>query len=76
MDSMKKSYEEKLAEAQAQVGDLASTKIKEKAKALPHFYNINMDPSLSGKNILLLEGEGQKTIGKPNRSDFQLFGLG
>ena len=35
-----------------------------------------MDPSLSGKNIIILEGDGEKTIGIPGKSDFPLYGLG
>ena len=76
MQSMKQSYEEKLAEAKANVSNLASSKIQEQAKKLPHFYNVNMDPSLSGKNIIILEGDGAKVIGKPGKSDIALYGLG
>lgn len=92
---MKQSYEEKLAQAQADVCDLkkkkklfktkfsskvselGASKIKEKAKSIPHFRNINMDPSLSGKNIIILEGDGQKKIGKSGTgTDIALSGLG
>ena len=43
---------------------------------MPHFYNVNMDPALSGKNIIILEGDGKKILGKPGKSDIPLYGLG
>ena len=58
------------------MGELESSKIQEKAKNIPHFYNVNVDPSLSGKNIIILEGDGEKKIGKPGKSDIQLYGIG
>jgi hypothetical protein len=58
------------------VNDLGASKIKEKAKTVVHFRNINMDPALSGKNIIILEGDGQKTIGKPGKANIELSGLG
>lgn len=48
----------------------------EKAKKLPHLSNINMDPSLSHTIKIILEGEGQKKIGVPGKSDIALNGLG
>ncbi len=40
-------------------------------------YNINIDPSLSGKNIILLDNDGEKKIGKPGKSnDIPLYGIG
>jgi hypothetical protein len=35
-----------------------------------------MDPSLSGKVKIILEGDGKKTIGIPGKSDIALNGLG
>ena len=55
---------------------MGASKIKEKAKKICHFRNINMDPALSGKNIIILEGDGQKTIGKPGKANIELSGLG
>jgi hypothetical protein len=47
----------------------------EKAKTTPHFKNINMDPSLSGTILNLLEGETKK-IGKPGKADLTFNGVG
>ena len=49
--------------------------ILEKAKKLPHFTNINMDPSLSKTIKLLLEGDGKKVIGAPGKADIALNGV-
>jgi len=76
MIEMKKSYEQKLQEAKTQTGELQSCKIKEKAKTLPHFSNINMDPTLSHTVKIVLEGQGKKTLGVPGKSDIPLNGLG
>lgn len=35
-----------------------------------------MDPSLTGKIKFILEGDGQKSIGVPKKSDIGLSGLG
>lgn len=58
-----------------QSGNSDRSQILEKAKKVPHLTNINMDPSLSGTIKLLLEGEGQKSIGLPG-SDIALNGIG
>ncbi len=50
--------------------------ILEKAKKIAHLTNINMDPSLSKTIKLLLEGDGNKVIGLPGKSDIGLAGLG
>ena len=47
----------------------------EKTKTTPHFANLNMDPALSKTVFILLEGEGEKTIGVPNKADISFRGL-
>jgi hypothetical protein len=55
---------------------MEQSKIYEKAKTTTHLRNINMDPTLSGKVKILLEGEGTKVIGLPGKSDIPMSGLG
>lgn len=57
-------------------GNLERTKIIEKSKTVPHIKNVNIDPSLSGAIIFLLEGEGPKTIGLAANSNIKLNGVG
>jgi hypothetical protein len=55
--------------------NMGRSKIIEKAKKTPHFRNINMDPSLCGTVLILLESEGSKKIGL-NQADIVLKGVG
>ncbi|CAF0775063.1 unnamed protein product [Brachionus calyciflorus] len=76
MKSMQQTYEEKLAEAKSMTENLRSTKIHEQAKTIPHLRNVNMDPSLSGTIIYLIEGEGLKKVGSGADSQVKLKGIG
>ncbi|XP_076455652.1 kinesin-like protein KIF28 isoform X2 [Babylonia areolata] len=48
MEEMAKTFEERLKEAQLAAGDSGSAEIAEKKKKVPHIYNLNMDPQLTG----------------------------
>ena len=82
MDSLKKSYEQKLAEALAKSKELDSAlkSVNEKAKICPHLSNINPDPMLTGSLKYLLEFPDKKKsaiiIGTADKVDIQIYGLG
>lgn len=58
------------------MADSDVSKVFEKAKKIPHLSNVNMDPSLTGKIKLLLEGDGSKRLAPPGKGDIPLNGLG
>jgi len=82
MESLKKSYEQKLAEALAKSKELdkALKTVNEKAKIVPHLSNINPDPMLTGSLKYLLEFPDKKKsaliIGCADKTDIQIYGLG
>ncbi|XP_052091437.1 kinesin-like protein KIF28 [Mytilus californianus] len=53
MEEMKKTFEERLKEQGTGGTDLAD--IKEKKKTIPHIYNLNMDPQLTGHMFHFLD---------------------
>lgn len=75
MKEMELSYEEKLREAKNSIQNSEQSQKLAKAKTTPHLSNINMDPSLSGTLIFLLDGDGDKKIGLPGNSDIPLQGI-
>ncbi|XP_071509131.1 kinesin-like protein KIF28 [Diadema antillarum] len=63
MEEMKKTWEEKLRQAHAaNSGDDSERAKKEACKTTPHFYNLNVDPALTGMIVHLL-GSGKYNIG-------------
>ncbi|XP_072173412.1 kinesin-like protein KIF28 [Diadema setosum] len=63
MEEMKKTWEEKLRQAHAaNSGDDSERAKKEACKTTPHFYNLNVDPALTGMIVHLL-GPGKYNIG-------------
>jgi hypothetical protein len=80
MNSMKESFEQKLAEALAKSKELTKTQQdNEWAKVSPHLTNVNADPHLTGslKYIVDLSAKRSKVvIGSADKVDIQLFGVG
>lgn len=79
IQTMKKTYEEKLIEAQAKAKEIAKYNVNEKASSLPHLSNISSDPMLTGSLKHLFETTAKKTkfiLGNSDKCDIQLFGLG
>ncbi|TRY68620.1 hypothetical protein TCAL_12159 [Tigriopus californicus] len=80
MEDMKRSYEEKLkayTEHKTLHVDHARTKIDEKKKTVPHLYNLNVDPQLSGRIVHFVEKDSTE-IGnqKGQTSDICMVGAG
>ncbi len=81
IESMKKSYEQKLAEAEAKAKELENARKlnNEKTKTCPHLTNINADPMLTGSLKYPIELNSKKnklTIGSSDKIEIQIFGLG
>jgi hypothetical protein len=79
METMKKSFEQKLAEAMAKSRELNKNDAHEKAKKCAHLTNINADPILSGSLKYLVELSAKKSkliIGSIDKADIQLSGVG
>ncbi|KAI8767400.1 kinesin protein KIF28P [Biomphalaria glabrata] len=60
MEEMKKSFEEKLKEAQLLSGDNVQTQINAKKKTTAHMYNLNTDPLLTGHIINFFDTPAEK----------------
>ena len=78
IESIKTSYEKKLAEAMAKSKELDKNNINERAKIIPHFFNINPDPMLTGSLKYLIEfGKNKNSllIGSSDKCDIQINGL-
>lgn len=82
MREMKKSYEEKLAEAKKAATEISKDdlqRINQQATITPHFSNINVDPMLTGSLKHLIEVTAKKpklTLGSSDKVDIILYGLG
>ena len=80
IESMKETYEQKLAEARAKAEELEKiTKQNEKFKNCPHFANINSDPMLTGTLKYAIDLNSKKTkmvIGTSDKAEIQIQGLG
>jgi hypothetical protein len=81
MNSMKESFEQKLAEAEARAKELASSSqtASERAKVYPHLANVNADPHLTGSLKYIIELNSKRTkvvLGSADKVDIQLYGLG
>ena len=78
IEEMKKSYEEKLKQAQtikiSATGATAADIQKQKAK-YPHIFNLNMDPMLNATIVHIIKS-GKYKIGsqKGSKSDIILYG--
>lgn len=55
MEEMKKTWEEKLKQAQESAGHDDEKEKKEARKSKPHMYNLNMDSQLSGMIVYILD---------------------
>lgn len=71
MDEMAKTFEERLKEAQLAAGGSAAAEIAEKRKTVPHIYNLNMDPQLTG-HILHFIDAPEITIGNGREESTEL----
>ncbi|PIK46734.1 putative kinesin-like protein KIF28P [Apostichopus japonicus] len=60
MEEMKKTWEEKLKQAQSSAGNGGEREKKEARKTKPHMYNLNMDNQLSGMIFHLLDQTSYK----------------
>jgi kinesin family protein 1 len=80
MNSMKESYEQKLAEAMVKAEELHNTRqMNERAKVCPHLANVNVDPHLTGSLKYIVDLGPKRTkvvIGSADKVDIQLYGLG
>ncbi|XP_041460234.1 kinesin-like protein KIF28P isoform X3 [Lytechinus variegatus] len=78
MEEMKKTWEEKLRQAQAaNVGDDSERAKKEARKNTPHLFNLNVDPALSGMIVHIL-APGNYNVGSDkaeNKPQIVLNGL-
>ena len=72
MAEMQKTFEQRLAEAQASQSNALSD-IAEKKKTTPYIYNINQDQQLSGRIVHFVEKSPTK-VGKKKDIDIQLSG--
>ncbi|XP_041372207.1 kinesin-like protein KIF28P [Gigantopelta aegis] len=72
---MEKTFEERLKEAQAQggMGTAGLAELAEKKKTVPHIYNLNMDPMLTGHIVRFLEKPEVK-LGKGSDCDILIKG--
>ncbi|KAK3595061.1 hypothetical protein CHS0354_043156 [Potamilus streckersoni] len=73
MEEMKKTFEQKLAEAQSDDEGLGTAEIQEKKKKIPHFSNLNMDPMLTGHVIHFFE-QPESILGSAEDCKFRLKG--
>ncbi|KAL3836511.1 hypothetical protein ACJMK2_021937 [Sinanodonta woodiana] len=73
MEEMKKTFEQKLAEAQSDDDGLNSAEMQEKKKKIPHISNLNMDPMLTGHVIHLFE-QPESTLGSAEDCKCRLKG--
>lgn len=80
MDSLRQSYEQRLAEAHANAKEIDRTyQVTEKAKICPHLANVNIDSNLTGSLKFLIEFGNKKSstmIGSSDKVEIQLSGLG
>ncbi|KAH9524310.1 Kinesin-like protein kif28p [Bulinus truncatus] len=60
MEEMKKTFEEKLKEAQANSGASLQSEINAKKKTTAHMYNLNFDPFLTGHIINFFDTPAEK----------------
>lgn len=76
MEEMQKSFEQKLAEAQGTGSYKDIAEINEKKKRLPHLYNLNSDPMLTGHIIHFIENDQETVIGngKDKETDLTIRG--
>ncbi|XP_070175288.1 kinesin-like protein KIF28P isoform X2 [Littorina saxatilis] len=71
MDEMAKSFEEKLKEAGLTGGNTGAAEMAEKRKTVPHIYNLNMDPQLTGHIVHFIDA-AEITIGNGREQSTEL----
>ncbi|KAL8616438.1 hypothetical protein ACOMHN_041041 [Nucella lapillus] len=71
MEEMAKTFEDRLKEAQLAAGDSAAAEIAEKRKTVPHIYNLNMDPQLTGHIVHFINAP-EITIGNGREESTEL----
>ncbi len=80
MAKMKTTWEEQLRSAKSEVERLQTEQkiMEEKKRKIPHLWNLNEDPALTGVIIYFLEGKKEFVIGSghaQSKPDFSLVGL-
>lgn len=72
MEEMKKTFEERLKEQGGGSTDLAE--INEKKKTIPHIYNLNMDPMLTGHMFYFIDAPTKSFGAAAEGVDIQMHG--
>ncbi len=80
MDKIKTTWEEQLREARGEGERLQSEQkaIEDKKKKVPHLWNLNEDPALSGVNMFFIDSKKEFVIGYGRgqvKPDFPIYGL-